>query len=151
MKVVCPYCNNTAVFISSAVVYMGIDFGMIYLCRPCSAYVGVHRGTDKPLGTLANAELRSWRKRAHEAFDPLWKRKLMIRRAQRGPEYRQFWARNAGYHWLSSELGIPRDQCHIGLMNVEMCKRVIEICENVKRRKCEGKTVSNVIFDDVVK
>ena len=31
------------------------------------AYVGVHKGTDKPLGRLANAELRYWKKRAHAA------------------------------------------------------------------------------------
>ena len=32
---------------------------MIYICKPCDAYVGVHKGTDKALGRLANKELRS--------------------------------------------------------------------------------------------
>jgi hypothetical protein len=34
--------------------------------------VGCHKGTTKPLGRLADAELREWKKRAHAAFDPVW-------------------------------------------------------------------------------
>jgi hypothetical protein len=36
----------------------GIDYGMIYYCPKCRAYVGVHAGTDRAKGRLANAELR---------------------------------------------------------------------------------------------
>jgi len=53
---------------------------MIYLCRSCDAYVGVHKGTDKPKGRLANAELREYKKKAHSAFDPLWRFGGMMRR-----------------------------------------------------------------------
>ena len=36
----------------------GVDYGMIYYCPQCGAYVGVHKGTDRAKGRLANAELR---------------------------------------------------------------------------------------------
>ena len=72
-KVYCDYCGRQAEYVDSKVIY-GKSYGMMYLCRNCMAYVGVHKGTDKPLGRLANAELRYWKKRAHAVFDPLWQR-----------------------------------------------------------------------------
>ena len=59
-KVYCDYCGRQAEYVDSKVVY-GKSYGMMYLCRNCMAYVGVHKGTDKPLGRLANAELRYWK------------------------------------------------------------------------------------------
>jgi hypothetical protein len=56
--VTCPYCGQPAIYVDSAAVYRIGSYGMIYLCRPCQAWVGVHPGTDQPLGRLANAELR---------------------------------------------------------------------------------------------
>jgi len=75
MKVICPYCGKNAVLTDSAVVYHGRSYGMIWLCRPCWAYVGTHKNSRKhaPLGRIANAELRDWKKKVHAAFDPLWK------------------------------------------------------------------------------
>ncbi len=79
------------------------------------AYVGVHKGTDQPLGRLANAELRYWKKRAHAAFDPLWK-------------YGRFRGRrNAAYAWLAEKMGLPREKTHIGMFGVAECRRVIQI------------------------
>ena len=62
-KVYCDYCGRQAEYVDSKVIY-GKSYGMMYLCRNCMAYVGVHKGTDKPLGRLANAELRYWKKAA---------------------------------------------------------------------------------------
>lgn len=72
-KVFCDYCGQQADYVDSKIIY-GRSYGMMYLCRNCMAYVGVHKGTDKPLGRRANAELRYWKKRAHAVFDPLWQR-----------------------------------------------------------------------------
>ena len=72
----CPYCGSAVELKDSAVVYHGRSYGPIYLCSrwpECDAYVGVHKGTERPLGRLANAELREWKKRAHAAIDDLWK------------------------------------------------------------------------------
>lgn len=82
-KVYCDYCGRETEYVDSKVIY-GKSYGKIYLCRNCMAYVGVHKGTDKPLGRLANAELRNWKKAAHAVFDPLWKYGLLSRPSQRG-------------------------------------------------------------------
>lgn len=109
----CPYCNKETEFVDSSVVY-GKSYGMIYLCRPCKAYCGVHKDTNKSKGSLANAELRELRKKAHLYFDKIWKDKHL--------------ERNKAYQWLSERLGISRDECHIGLFDIKRCKDAIEIC-----------------------
>lgn len=124
----CPYCGNASRLCDSSAVYGGRSYGPIYLCAPCDAWVGCHDGTTKPLGRLANAELREWKKKAHAAFDPLWERKLEIRRAERG-RYPKGRARGSGYKWLAERLGISREDCHIGMFDVEQCKRVVQICK----------------------
>jgi len=101
---------------------------MIYLCRPCDAYVGVHRGTDKPKGRLANKQLRYWKIAAHEAFDPIWQTKLM--------------KRNEAYKWLAECMGLDQKKTHIGMFDVEQCKQVIKIC-NDERRFPKWKTQKN--------
>lgn len=80
---------------------------------PCGAYVGTHKHGGKPLGNLANKELRSCRLKAHASFDPLWKKKHMTR--------------SEAYSFLSKEMGIKKNWCHIAMFNVEQCKRVVEI------------------------
>ena len=99
-KVYCDYCGRETEYVDSKVIY-GKSYGKIYLCRNCMAYVGVHKGTDKPLGRLANAELRNWKKAAHAVFDPLWK-------------YGRFRGhRNAAYAWLAQKMGLPLSLIHI--------------------------------------
>lgn len=130
-EVICPYCNDKALFVNSSAVYQR-DYGMIYLCPRCDAYVGVHKKTNEPLGTLANAELRAWRKKAHAVFDPLWEKKLEIKQRS-GEKCNKFEARNSGYKWLAQELGIDRKDCHIGMFDVETCQRVVQICTNWRK------------------
>lgn len=113
---VCPYCGEPSQFIDSSVIY-GKSYGMIYNCQLCDAYVGVHRGTDKALGRLADSELRYWKKQAHKAFDPIWKSGLMKRKA--------------AYAWLSEKLQISPEYTHIGMMDIDGCQRVIEVCGKV--------------------
>jgi len=125
--VICPYCFGEAELTDSAEVYDGRSYGPIWLCRPCQAWVGVHKNDDlaRPLGRLADAELREWKKRAHAAFDPLWKRKM-----QRDNCWAKE-ARGAGYRWLAKSIGIPFEECHIGMFDVGLCRRVVEICSAV--------------------
>jgi len=122
---VCPYCSVQTVYADSAEVYSR-SFGMIYLCRPCKAWVGVHKGTDMALGRLANEELREAKKEAHKYFDPLW-----IRKMRRG--FSKNKARNDAYKWLPKELGIEVNLCHIGMFDTDMCMRVIETCKKYYR------------------
>lgn len=116
-KVYCDYCGRRAEYVDSKVIY-GKSYGMVYLCRckPQWAYVGVHKGTDIPLGRLADAQLRRWKKEAHAAFDPLWKYGRFKNR------------RNAAYAWLAEQMGLPVEKTHIGMFDVGHCKAVIQIC-----------------------
>lgn len=133
--VLCPYCGGAAKHLtSSAEIYHGRDYGPMWVCMPCGAWVGCHKGTDRPLGRLANKELREWKVKAHAAFDPLWERKLAKRRRERGPDYPKAAARGSGYKWLAQQLGIEQKDCHVGLFDVETCKRVVEICTPYTRR-----------------
>jgi ssDNA-binding Zn-finger/Zn-ribbon topoisomerase 1 len=130
MEVICPYCDSEAVLESSLTVYQK-DHGMIYICSNypiCDAYVGCHKGTDQPLGRLADKELRFWKMKAHKYFDVLWKAKLIKMRKESGYKYKKGYARGAAYKWLANELGIKKKHCHIGLMDVNTCQQVAEIC-----------------------
>ncbi|MFB6456540.1 zinc-finger-containing protein [Chitinophaga sp. Hz27] len=109
---ICPYCHSPTEYTDSIEIY-GRSYGMIYICRPCDAYCGVHKGTVKALGRLANKELRHWKKQAHTAFDQIWLSKRM--------------KRNQAYRWLSDNLNIPTSSCHIGMFDVEQCKAVVEL------------------------
>jgi hypothetical protein len=108
----CPYCGNDANYGPNEEFY-GRRFGrsyMCYYCKPCDAYVGTHNNTTKPLGTLANQELRDWRKKAHAAFDPFWQKFEMTRKD--------------AYEMLKTKFG---REIHIGEADVETCKRIIDL------------------------
>ena len=108
--------------IDSAEIYNGTSYGPIYICRPCNAYVGTHKFTDKPLGRLANAELRELKKQAHEVFDKIWKLKY-----KRG--------RHQAYYWLSKQLERPFDYTHIGMMDEESCRKTIAVSKKYLYQK----------------
>lgn len=112
---ICPYCKQPTEFVDSSEVYRE-SHGMIYLCRPCRAWVRIHKDSEAAaLGRLANAELREWKKKAHDAFDPIWKSNLM--------------SREQAYAWLSEKLKVPRHYTHIGFFGVETCKKLVIICK----------------------
>lgn len=108
---VCPYCKGKTEYVDSSCIY-GKSFGMIYLCKPCDAYCGVHKGTNNSLGRLANKELRQWKKEAHKFFDLIWKEK----HESRGEAYKQ----------LAKHLNIPSEYCHIGMFSVKTCQEVVK-------------------------
>jgi hypothetical protein len=117
--VICPYCGEPTEYTSSANVYNGTHYGMIYLCSPCNAYVGVHRNSRKALGIPANKELREARTQLHLLFDPIWRNGCGVSRSQ-------------AYHWLASEMNIPVSECHIGMFNLEYCKMATKIIQERK-------------------
>lgn len=126
----CPYCRCTAEKVTGQVVYprrRDLWDKIICRCELCDAWVGCHPGTDVPLGRLADADLRTAKQRAHAAFDPLWKKKMERDQCGKGA------ARRAGYTWLAEQLGIRREDCHIGMMDVALCERVVEVCQDARR------------------
>lgn len=124
----CPYCGNTARLVGGNAIYPhrpDLAAKKFYQCKPCDAHVGCHPGTEKALGRLANAELRKAKMAAHAAFDPLWKNGERKRRS--------------AYAWLAKELGIEEKQCHIGMFDVEMCRRVVEVCRSFNVESAQRK------------
>lgn len=109
----CPYCGRPTSLIDDTEIY-GRSYGSkCYICKPCGAWVGCHKGTDKALGRVANKELREMKHKAHEAFDPLWKNGYLPRRA--------------AYEILSIAFGLPVSQTHIGMFDEKQCQKVINI------------------------
>ena len=118
---ICPYCKKFSKRVTGKEVYshrsdlFSLDF---YSCAGCDAYVGTHKGTSKPLGRLANKELRKAKSAAHREFDPIWKLGDMKRKD--------------AYKWLASALGINGKDCHIGMFDIEMCEDVVMHSMNKK-------------------
>lgn len=119
--VICDYCGNKAALVTGRKIYPHRpDLFPLWFwhCEPCKAWVGCHKNSDaQPLGRLANAELRLAKSAAHRDFDPLWKSGEMTRKQ--------------AYQWLSNQLGIPADSCHIGMFDVETCQRVQTVCTSM--------------------
>ena len=78
----CPYCGSPAVLRSADGIYRDNSKNtMLYVCKnypACDSYVRVHTGTNIPVGSLANHELRSLRRTAHYYFDQLYKSGMML-------------------------------------------------------------------------
>ena len=113
---ICPFCNQEAPWVENKAIY-GRNYGksyMCYYCKPCDAYVGCHGNTRKPLGNMANKELREWRKKAHAVIDPLWRSGKMKR-----------WQ---VYRALSDSFG---KQIHVGESDIETCKKIIEFSKSL--------------------
>lgn len=114
----CPYCTAPVKRVKGNVIYphrkdlADKDF---IACIPCWAYVGCHARTGEPLGRLANKELRAAKMMAHAAFDPIWQNDEMTR--------------TEAYAWLSKQLNLHARYTHIGMFDVEDCKRVVTVCK----------------------
>ncbi|WP_432353259.1 zinc-finger-containing protein [Anaerotruncus rubiinfantis] len=121
---ICPYCGGRVIFTDSSAIYGGRSYGMIYLCTNCNASVGVHKGTRKPLGTLANTALKNKRRETHAVFDGYWK--------QNGIK------RTDAYKWLARQMRLPEYRTHIGQMDMELCERVIQIVQAQIQKKKEA-------------
>lgn len=115
MEVICPYCAQPAKAVTGASLYPhrpDLQRHLFWQCKPCNAHVGCHRNTMRPLGRLADPQLRLAKKRAHAAFDPIWTNKHMTR--------------TAAYDWLSKVMGLPVAETHIGMFDLPECRKVIE-------------------------
>jgi hypothetical protein len=111
---VCPYCYQKTECVDSAEVYRR-SYGPIHICRPCQAWVGVHKGSTVALGRLANAELRKLKQSVHAKFDPIWKQ--------------GHHDRNGAYAWLALRMEIHVEQCHIGMFNEKECWLALGLLE----------------------
>lgn len=111
----CPYCKRPAMLVSANVVYGRqvkdlTEDDKRYWCQTCDAHVGCHKGTDRPLGTMANRRLRSIRSTTHSLVDPLWQSGKI--------------KRNKLYFMLSVIFGRP---FHVGECDESECWFVINL------------------------
>ena len=122
VNIKCPYCGSRALLRPASVVYgeRATDpAAPYYVCARypvCDSYVAAHRTTRLPMGTLADAELRRKRIKAHAAFDRLEKNGLMNKRQ--------------AYLWLQAKLDLPEQEAHIGKFSTFRCEQVIQLCES---------------------
>ena len=122
----CPYCNTEAIWVENKIIY-GKNYGksyMCYYCKKCDSYVGCHNNTREALGTMANKELREWRKKAHKEFDPFWKKWGM--------------KRNESYKLMQGIMGMTEDEAHIANFDVNQCKKLVEKIRESKEKQ-DGK------------
>lgn len=121
----CPYCGRHAVLRDASFVYgthVYQDGQKLYVCAgypACDSYVGVHQGSLRPKGSLANGDLRNRRIRAHKAFDAVWRQGIL--------------SRKEAYHWLQDITGLDEQQAHIAMFSEYRCDQVIEACNQVLR------------------
>lgn len=118
----CPYCGAQAYLRPSSAVY-GKDARpreFLYVCSRypcCDSYVGAHRKSLLPMGTLANGDLRNKRIQAHRIFDQLWKQDLMEKKQ--------------AYRWLQAKFALSSEQAHIAKFSEYMCEQLIFTCQQV--------------------
>lgn len=119
-EVICPYCSRKAENVGGRKIYpfrADLAHRRFYLCRPCSAYVGTHEATGRPLGTLANDELRAARRELHEAFDEYWREGYVTR--------------SEAYRALSELSGVPNS--HIGHFDLATCAKVLDLWKPMRK------------------
>lgn len=120
---ICPYCSSETEYTDSLEVYSK-SYGMIYICKPCDAWVGTHKGDPtQALGRVANAELRELKTQVHKLFDPLWEKAVKVRGWSKQK------ARSSAYSWLAKRMLLPVEQCHIGMFDIERCQKAIKILQ----------------------
>lgn len=120
---ICPYCGNPAHPATGADIYPhreDLHQRKFWRCEPCKAYVGCHITTGEPFGTLANARLRKLRNALHRVFDAHW---LGFKYGER----RKI-ARTRAYQVLAAHMGIPFEDCHIGMFDEIQCQRAMNLC-----------------------
>lgn len=118
----CIECGGKTRLVPGSAIYPGrpeFHHQQFWRCQ-CGAYVGCHPDTTRPLGSAAGPDTRAARKKAHDAFDQLWKPK---RGMSRGHAYEQ----------LANHMGLTSAQCHIALFNQDQCQKVIEFVELINR------------------
>ena len=117
-KLKCPYCGRAAVLKHAAYVYgdNAVE-DHVYVCTgypACDAYVGVHHGSLRPKGTLANGDLRNLRIKAHKLFSLFWKKDIMTKKE--------------AYRWIRYKFAMTEEQAHIGNFSEYMCGQFMDEC-----------------------
>lgn len=130
-QVLCDYCKQPAELVRKHKTHVGGNEmrAWFWECKPCEAWVKAHHNspTKKPMGRLANYELRAARNAAYNAFNPLWQ--AMVDRVMRenGASLGKG-VRGKAYQWLAEKMGIDPMECDFLYFDIDRCQQVVEIC-----------------------
>lgn len=120
---ICPYCKSETKRATETFIYGREYKGRMMICCKnfphCDSYVGTHEDDGTALGRLADKSLRQYKKVTHDAFDRIWMEKHCERKE--------------AYEHLSNALEIPFEYTHIGMFNIETCKKAIDWANQVFR------------------
>jgi hypothetical protein len=138
---ICDYCAAKAVLVrlgEDGYPYRD-DRGPLWICAACEAWIGIFSRSTRhvPLGRLANAELRNWKTKLHEALEPLVAVKV------RRDSCTVFEARAKVYRWLASEMQLDEKRCHINLFDAEQCEGAIRIIERFAHARGSSPSVND--------
>lgn len=124
----CPYCKNLPVLChyEDKLYPYRQDYGPVWVCCGCDAFVGCHKGTAIPLGFLANKAYRDARVYAHSMFDQIWKNGEM----KRGEAYKR----------MAEILDIPIEHAHISQLSIPQLGKLVRSLE--KRKELERQTLT---------
>jgi hypothetical protein len=118
----CPMCARISRLTTGSEVYPhrpDLRATHYYKCDGCGGSVGVHKGTLRPLGTPATAELRRARSLLHdELLDPLWKGGAV--------------SRSIVYAYLAQHMGLSTKKMHVGMFNLVQCREAWKILKGKK-------------------
>jgi hypothetical protein len=129
----CQYCGRAAIYRdSSAHLYQGRDYGPIWECSSCAAWVGCHPD-GSPLGSVANQSLRAMRVQVKHFFNPLW---TDLQSAYPGIPVRRGHVRQVmrtrAYEWLAQQMQLPAAECHIAMFDDAQCAWAIQIIQDMR-------------------
>ena len=122
---ICRYCGGVIRLTPAKDIYgastdrLGLANENIYLCQNCNARVGCHKGTNRPLGNVANEVLRLKRRETHQVFDRFWQDNGM--------------SRTQAYKWLAKQMRLSEKDAHIGGFEMDQCQQVIDLCRKEQK------------------
>jgi len=91
----------------------------------CDSYIGAHKKSMRPMGTMADSNLRNKRIEAHRALDAIWKNGYMTK--------------HSTYIWLQNRLNLREKDTHIGKFSYYLCEQTIRECTDYIKSREEKK------------
>ena len=123
----CSSCGAVAKLCTGREVYANAGMfasALFWKCPACTdSHCGCQPHSDLPLGTPGDARTRAARQAAHLIFDPMWKSRAGLPLPPLVVSAR----RSAAYVWLAAAMGIPVEECHIGLFDYNRCRQAMSV------------------------
>ena len=110
-------CGCTCIFIDGYASGIRKREGMIWYCEECGASIGVHMGTDVPLGIPASKDLGRKRIEVHREIDRLIDSGL---------------SKQSIYKILQSKMKLKENTTHTGMFTNAQCEKALEILKGMK-------------------